>query len=82
MQSYTRTNKKTGDTTELDLNRAIHNFITDSFNYAVRTTPDMEEDAELDDYLDDMLTNLETSSMLQGMDDEGVDAGDFIYTKN
>lgn len=75
MKTFTRKNTATEETTVLDFNAAVDQFIEDNLIYAG------EDITELDEWLSDMSTVFETRSMLDEVDTE-IDAGHFIYQLN
>ena len=75
----TRTDKTTWVATQLTLEEAETQFITDNFNYALQTT-DAEEVGELEDWLMDMTTVFEALSILKALaEGDEADAGVATY---
>lgn len=75
METITRMSKATGEKSILFFDDAVDQFIRDNHKYG-----EVEEDVET--YIDDMVTVFETREMLNMMDEEGVDVGEFIYRKS
>jgi len=73
--TFTRTDKHTGESTVLAFDAAVDQFIRDNFDYA-----QAEDAGSVEDYLNDMSTVFETQSVLS--DGGEIDAGYFIYKSN
>lgn len=80
METFTRTNKATGEKTTLPYLEAVDQLIRDNYEYEYLTNP--EDIGNVEDWLNDMSTVFESRSLLEDTDEYGLDAGDFIYTKN
>lgn len=74
--TYTRTNKETEESTVLSFNDAVDQFIEDNLIYAE------VDDMTVEEALTDMSTVFESQFILESIEEDGLDAGHFIYTKN
>lgn len=74
--TYTRTNKETEESTVLSFNDAVDQFIEDNLIYAE------VDDITVEEAQNDMSTVFESQFILKSVEEDGIDAGHFIYTKN